>query len=170
MIDEGKASESDRERAHVFVEATADDGSAGYAFARAGIAGRLAEGRGLKALGRIKEAAKYGALSVERDPTFRDGLNRQVLATIHVLAGQHIEGGDSEEGLETLEALVAEHPNHAAHRLRLGQAYIELGDPEPGVAHLCFASAHEGELRPHERKLLGDLLGSIERTCPAGAT
>jgi hypothetical protein len=41
--------------------------------------------------------------------------------------------------------------------LRLAEAYLSLGDPEPSKPHLCFCAAHRAELRPDEQKLLGEL-------------
>ena len=48
-IAEGKDSEKDRVAALGELEAIADDGTAGYAFARAALTGRVAENRGAKA-------------------------------------------------------------------------------------------------------------------------
>ncbi len=140
-IAEGTASEADRAAALDKVRAAADDGSADYAYARASVAGRVAEGRGLKALKILEEMRTWSRRSIERDPEFEDMAATRMLGTLLALAGQHLDGGDSEEGLELLESVVAAHPDDPRNHLRLAEAFVALGDPEAGFENLVLSWA-----------------------------
>jgi len=156
-IASGTDTERDRNFAYERVCDIADDASAGYAYARAALAGRAAEGRGLSAIALIKEVQRYGRMSVKRDRAFRDGAARRMLGTLYVFAGDRLDDGDSETGLELLEALVDERPDSAINQLRLGEGYIALGDPDSARVPLCRARALASQLVAWERRLLAGL-------------
>lgn len=159
LVAEGRASEKDRVFAYERVQALADDGSAGYAFARGALAGRVAELRGANAGGLVTQSERWGRTSLERDPSFRERAATRMLGSLYVMApARLLKHGDSEDGLEMLEKLVAELPDDPGARLRLGQAYIHLGDDAPAVEHLCAAAAGRARLRADEGKLLDVLL------------
>lgn len=157
------AGANDAERAAALdkVRTAPDDQSAAYAYARASVAGRVAEGRGLKALALLEEMREWSETSIERDAAFMDMAATRMLGTLHVLAGQHIKGGDSERGLELLESVLDDHPEHAVNHLRVAQGYIVLGDPEPALELLCVAIAKRAELTAEEQKLLDGLIGDV---------
>lgn len=168
----GTASEADRQAALADIRTAADDDSAAYAYARASVAGRVAEGRGLKALKLLEEMQQWAKRSIERDPSFEGMAATRLLGTLYVFASQHLPSGDSEEGLELLEAVVAAHPEPAVNRLRLAEGYIVLGDPDPAYAELCLAEAGRAELSGEEAAILAGLiadLGGLEELgCEAG--
>ena len=160
MIQAGTAVEKDRQYA--------------YEVVRAGTTARpptpLPAGRsrgdwrrsgGLAAIGLVKEAETWARKSIERDPKFRDGAATRMLGTLYVLAGDHVEHGDSEEGLELLEDLVAAHPEQAVNHLRLAEGYISLGDPEGGYEAMCKAIAGRGDLTREEDELLTRLIADV---------
>ncbi|MFO7564467.1 MAG: hypothetical protein R6X02_17605 [Enhygromyxa sp.] len=160
-IRSGTASEADRVAALEKIRAAPDDQSAAYAYARASVAGRVAEGRGLRALKVLEEMRTWARRSIERDPEFEDMAATRMLGTLLALAGQHLDGGDSEEGLELLEAVVEAHPDKPINRLRLAEAYVALGDPEPGFEHLCAALAGRAQLVSEEQRLLDGLISEV---------
>lgn len=168
----GSDSEQQRVDALAKVERTADDGSAGYAFVRAALNGRVAELRGANAGKLVTEAERWARESLARDPKFRDGAATQMLGSLYVMApGRLVEHGDSEEGLEMLEGLVAAQPTNPRYRMRLAQAFDHLGDPDAGKEHLCVAAAGRDQLPGDEQKLLDKLLASAgglaALSCPA---
>jgi hypothetical protein len=172
-IASGGGGASERQAALRRVEALADDGSAGYAFARAAVAGRVAEERGVKAGAMVTAAEDWARRSRERDPAFRDGAASRLLGTLWVLAPRRLlRHGDSEDGLELLESLVRDHPDDPRARLRLAEAFIALGDPDPALEHLCAARAGVSALPADEQGLLGRLIEDaggepILASCPA---
>ena len=168
MVDAKAATDEEREYAYKQLERTKDDGSAAYALARAGIVGRYAESKGLKALWLIKEIEGLALESIARDPDFEDAAARRMLGTLYVLAGDHTEKGDSEVGLELLEELVDGDAENPRNRLRLAEGYIFLGDPDPALEHLCFAHSKQDELRPSEQRLLKRLFGDVGGIDEAG--
>jgi hypothetical protein len=158
LIAEGEDSPADREYAYQVVASHEAD-TADYAFARATVAGRLVQERGLLAANMVGEVEKWAMRSRELDPGFRDGAATRLLGTLWVLApASLLSHGDSERGLELLEGLARKYPQSAQDHLRLAEAYIALHDPEPAVPHLCFCLANEAALRPDEQKLLLQLL------------
>ncbi len=155
LVEDGRASEDDRVYALDRVRAIADDGSAGYAFARAAVAGRVAELRGVKAGKLVSEAEGQASTSIDRDPEFRDKAASRLLASLWVMAPPRLlEHGDSEEGLSLLEELTEQQPELVENQLRLAEAYIFLGDPEPAVPYLCAAKAGRSQLRRDDDALL----------------
>ena len=128
------------------------------ALGRAIIAGRLAQISGLSAPGLVAEVERNARRSAELDPEFRAGAAQRLLGTLYVMApAALLSNGDSEAGLELLEAVVKRYPEHVANRLRLAEGLVSLGDPRPARPHLCYCAAHRAALRPDERKLLGEL-------------
>jgi tetratricopeptide (TPR) repeat protein len=154
----GQASEADRVAALDRVREAADDGSAAHAYARASVAGRVAEGRGLQALALLEEMREWAEASIQRDPDFEGMAAKRLLGTLYVLAGRHLSKGDSEQGLELLEEVVEKHPDVARNHLRLGEGYVALGDAESGFEPLCQAQAGRATLTRDEQKLLDQLI------------
>lgn len=157
-VEAGAATEADRSYAHktitTWVERTPE-----YNFARAAIAGRVAEVRGLKGKRFIQEAERFARKSVELDPEFRRGAAKRLLGTLYVLVpARFVMHGDSETGLEFLEDLVADYPDDLENHLRLAEAYVALGDPEAAVEPLCRCVVGESSLRRDDRQLLGRLV------------
>ena len=162
LIADGNDSEDDRQYALQRVRAMTDDNSAGYAFARAALLGRVAELRGVKAGKLVTEAERYARLSIERDPDFRDKAATRMLGSLYVMAPPRlVEHGDSEEGLELLEALTEERPEDVINHLRLAEAFIHLGDPEPALEHLCASVGGRAALRADEQALLDRLVADV---------
>ncbi|MFV8754236.1 hypothetical protein ACNOYE_27140 [Nannocystaceae bacterium ST9] len=154
----GSASEADRVAALDRVREATDDGSAAHAYARASVAGRVAEDRGLKALALLEEMREWAEKSIARDPEFDGMAAKRLLGTLYVLAGRHLSKGDSELGLELLEEVAAAHPDLARNQLRLGEGYVALGDAESGFEPLCKAQAGRDSLTGEEQKLLAQLI------------
>ena len=129
------------------------------ALARAIVAGRLAQISGVSATGLVAEVERYARSSAQLDPNFRSGAAQRLLGTLYVLApAALLEHGDSEVGLELLKNVAAHFPAYLPNRLRVAEAYLALGDPEPAQLHLCYCVSRRSELRPDERRLLDDLL------------
>ena len=170
LIDAQKDNKQDREDAYALVVKQADT-SPEYYFARAAVAGRLAENRGLQALGLVTETEDYARKVRAIDPDYREGAATRMLGTLYVLAPPSlVKHGDSETGLELLEAEVKTHPERLISRLRLAEAYIALGDPEPAKEHLCVVQRGEATLSDGDRRLLTKLVadsGKLE--CSAAA-
>jgi thioredoxin-like negative regulator of GroEL len=170
LIDEGKDSKKDREDAYRHVQ-TLDDGTAAYLFARAAIAGRLAEKRGAEAGLLVTEAEDFVRRARAIEPDLLEGSATRLLGSLYVLApGRLLRHGDSETGLELLEEEVKAHPDRLISRLRLAEAYIALGDPDPAKEHLCMVKAGEATLSNGDKKLLAKLFADGgEPECPAAA-
>lgn len=160
LIAEGKASDDDRQAAYELVQKLPVD-TAQDAFARAAIAGRLAEKKGALALlsadsptSLVGETEKYALLSRKMDPAFRNEAATRLLGTLYVIAPANLlEGGNSEEGLDMLEGLVQHHPEVVENQLRLAEAYIVLGDKDPARTPLCRALKEKEKLRRDEADL-----------------
>jgi len=142
--------------------------SAEDALGRAILAGRLAQLKGIAALGLVREVERYARLSAELDPNLRDGAAWRILGTLYVMApAALVEHGDSETGLELLEQAARKWPNHPENHLRLAEAYLSLGDAAPAAPHLCFCRAHRSELRKADQRLLDELIEEAELShCP----
>lgn len=159
LIASGKDKEEDRVFALDQIRAMTDDGSAAHAFARAAVAGRVAELRGVKAGKLVSEAESYAQKSIDRDPQFRDRAAARMLGSLWVMAPPRLlEHGDSEEGLTLLESLAEEQPDEPLNHLRVAEAYVFLGDPEPAIPHLCQLQSHRDGMRPDFVTLLDRLL------------
>lgn len=149
---------ADREWAYFEISHRPSPSTPADAFARAAAAGRIAQLRGLNAGALIKEVEHYGRLSYQLDPTFRRGAARRMLATLYVMApSSMVRNGDSETGIEMLEALIAEYPEDIENHLRLGEAYVSLGDYESAAPELCASQRGVDGLRHDDRQLLEQL-------------
>jgi hypothetical protein len=170
MIEAQKDTKQDREDAYALVIDHAGT-DPDYYFARAAVAGRLAENRGLQAMGLVTEAEDYARRVRAADPDYREGAATRMLGTLYVLApASLVAHGDSETGLELLEAEVKGHPDRLVSRLRLAEAYIALNDPEPAKEHLCMVKQGEAKLSGGDRRLLAKLLPEVGAlTCEAAA-
>lgn len=157
----GEVSKKRRQAAYERIVALPDDGTAAYAFARAAVAGRVAQARGLSAIEQVKEAERFARKSVERDADYRAGGAQRLLGTLYVMAGKHTEHGDSEKGLELLEGLVERYPDDATNHVRLAEGYVNLGDPEGAFDPLCQALERKAELPGEERRLLDELVAEV---------
>ncbi|MCA9621163.1 MAG: hypothetical protein KC731_19210 [Myxococcales bacterium] len=164
LIDRQVDTPRDRKQAY---EAVRDwkEKSAAYAYARASLAGRLAEIEGLMAPGLIADMERWARISVALDPRFRDGAARRMLGTLYVLApASLVKFGDSEEGLELLEKQLERYPKNPTNHLRLAEGYIALGDPEPAFELLCHTLVRGDSLRPSEKRLRDTLVGQVGGT------
>jgi len=160
LIERGGDTPSDREYAYEAVRMTETD-TAAYAFARAAVTGRLVQQRGLRGARLIGEVETWALRSRTLDPGFRGGAATRLLGTLYVIApGSLLAHGDSEQGLELLEQLVSEHPEVVENQLRLAEAYIALGDPDPAGPALCSCLAHREELRRDDQQLLDQLVAT----------
>lgn len=168
LIADGVASDDDRQAAYDLVQ-TMPQGSAEAAFARAAIAGRLAEKKGALGLlsadsptSLVTETEKFALLSRKLDPEFRNRAATRMLGTLYVQAPANLlEGGNSEEGLDLLEGLVKAHPEVVENQLRYAEALIVLGDKDPARDPLCVALSRKAELRRDEAELAGKLAKEI---------
>jgi hypothetical protein len=148
----------DRAAALHRIEGRAED-TAAYHYARAAVTGRYVEEQRLRAIQRVKEVESHARRSRELDPDFRGGAATRLLGTLYVLApASALEHGDSETGIELLEALVQERPDAAENHLRLAEAYLALGDPASARPHICRWVGERQELAADERHLLDQLL------------
>lgn len=175
LVEQGKASEDDRVYALEQIRSIPDDRSAGYAFARAAVTGRVAELRGVKAGKLVGEAESFAQASIERDPEFRDKAASRMLGSLWVQAPPRLlEHGNSESGLSLLEDLTEQQPDEILNHLRLAEAYVFLGDPDPARPHLCIVQAGRAALRRDDDALLTRLLDEIADeeplTCDAAAS
>lgn len=157
LIAEGRDTEQDRSYAYQVVSRQ-PVGNAEDAFARAAVAGRLAQKSGLGAPSLVKEVERYARSSMNMDRDFRQGAAQRMLGTLYVLApAVMLEHGDSERGLELLQELKQRWPDDVQTRLRLAEALIALDDPEPAHEDLCFCIARREQLRTDDRELLARL-------------
>jgi hypothetical protein len=157
----GGGTEAERAASLEKARSAPDDGSAAYAYARAAVAGRMAEERGLQALDLLDEIRDWSSKSIERDASFQGMAATRMLGTLHVLAGRHFKGGDSERGLELLEQVLEAHPDAVVNHLRVAEAYVALGDPEPAFERLCVAEAGRAQLTAEEQRLLDALVADV---------
>jgi len=159
LIASGRATTADREWTYFELSHRPTPKTAPDAYARAAAAGRIAQLRGLNAGALVKEVEHYGRLSNQLDPSFRNGVARRMLATLYVMAPANmVRNGDSELGLEMLEELIEQHPEDIENHLRLGEAFVMLGDYDGAVPPLCAAKRRITELRHDEQQLLEQLM------------
>jgi hypothetical protein len=157
LIAAGQDTPADRAYAYELVSEHHED-TAATMFARADVIGRQVQQRGLLGANLVPEIERAARRSRELDPNFRDGAATRLLGTLYVIAPAAVlEHGDSEQGLELLEGLVAAHPEALENHLRLAEAYIALRDPTPALPHLCLCLAGKDTLRRDEQILLTHL-------------
>ena len=170
LIAQGKDTEEDRDVAYDLVRKLPTD-SAGDAFGRAAIAGRVAEKKGPIALfstdksptSLVAEAEEYAIKSRNKDAVFRDGAATRMLGTLYVLApADMLKHGDSEEGLAMLEGLAKAKPDMVVNQLRLAEAYVALGDPQPARVPLCLIQAKKASLRRDDQTLFATLVDKVK--------
>lgn len=171
LIADGNDRAEDRLFAYNAVRAKPID-TAEYTYARAVVTGRLVQQRGLLGADLVGEVEHYARRSRELDPNFRTGAATRMLGTLYVIAPPALlRHGDSETGLELLEGLVQAHPEVLENHLRVGEAYIALGDPDPAQEHLCKCHAEQGRMRRDDRILLAQLLKDAGNPkCPQPGT
>jgi len=158
LIAAGNDRAEDRQYAYNIVKEKPVD-TAEYTYARAVVTGRLVQQRGLLGADLVGEVEHYARRSRELNPNFRTGAATRMLGTLYVIAPPALlRHGDSETGLELLEKLVQEHPEVIENHLRVGEAYIALGDPEPAKEHLCRCQAEQAKMRRDDRLLLAQLM------------
>ncbi len=158
LIAEGNDRAEDRQYAYNIVRAKPLD-TAAYNYARAVVTGRLVQQRGLLGADLVGEVEHYARRSRELDPNFRTGAATRMLGTLYVIAPPALlRHGDSEKGLELLEQLAQAHPDIIENHLRVGEAYIALGDPDPAKEHLCKCQAEQAKMRRDDRVLLAQLM------------
>ncbi len=161
LIDSNKDTSNDRAAAYDAVRQWPNR-AADYAFARASLAGRLAQVKGLSAIGLVREMERWARYSIKLDASFRKGAAKRMLGTLYVLApASLLDHGDSEEGLELLEGLLEKHPEDIENHLRVAEGYVSLDDPEPAYPALCKCSAGRARLRPSDQRLLAHLLEQV---------
>ena len=173
LIAEGKDTPEDRGYAYHQVQGIPDNGTAGYAFARAAVIGRFVQAHGLTKGPLIAEMERYARQSRALDPAYRGGAASRMLGTLYVAApAALLKHGNSEDGLALLEELVKKHPEAPENHLRVAEAYIALGDAKPAHPHLCRCLEKRASLRKDEQKLLDHLVyeaGTELRCGAAGA-
>jgi hypothetical protein len=171
LIAEGNDRAEDREFAYNVVRAKPLD-TAAYTYARAVVTGRLVQQRGLLGADLIGDIEFYTRRSRELDPNFRTGAATRMLGTLYVIAPPALlRHGDSETGLELLEKLVQAHPEIIENHLRVGEAYIALGDADPAKEHLCKCQAEQARMRRDDRILLAQLMKDAGNPkCPPPGT
>ncbi len=165
LVAEGKDTEEDREAAYEAVKKLPAE-TAGDAFGRAAIAGRLAEKKGPMSIladdtsptSLVGEAEQYARLSRKLDPEFRHGAAERMLGTLYVMAPANLpQGGNSEDGIEILEHLVSTHPEVVENQLRLAEGYIALSDKDSAKKPLCIAISKRETLRRDDGALVAKL-------------
>jgi hypothetical protein len=171
LIAAGQDAPADREYAYEVVQQHTEDTAAAL-FARADVTGRLVQQRGFLAAHLVPDIERAARRSRQLDPTFRDGAATRLLGTLYVIAPAAVlEHGDSEQGIELLEGLVAAHPEVMENHLRLAEGYITLGDATPARPHLCRCLAAKTQLRRDEQTLLEHLfVDAGSPTCPPPPT
>ncbi len=158
LIANGTDRAEDRQFAFDVVRAKPID-TAEYTYARAVVTGRLVQQRGLLGAELVGEVEHFARRSRELNPNFRTGAATRMLGTLYVIAPPALlHHGDSETGLELLEGLVQAHPEVIENHLRVGEAYIALGDHEPATKYLCKCQAEQARMRRDDRMLLAQLM------------
>jgi len=158
LVEDAQDTQSDRELALQRIESIQGD-SAAYHFARASVAGRVIQGKGLLGAPLLVEAETEARRSAELDPDFRDGAATRMLGTLYVVApARLLKHGDSEVGLEMLEGLTDRRPDVMENHLRLAEAYLMLHDPDPARPHLCTVRSQRSRLRRDDQRLLDRLI------------
>jgi hypothetical protein len=158
LIDEGRDTAADRKLAYEVVKKHEED-TAAYTFARANITGRFVQQRGYRAVDLLTDVERFARRSRELDPNFRDGAATRLLGAVYVLTpARYLKHGDSELGIELLEELTDERPDIVQNHLRLAEAYIALGDPDPARSHLCTCLEMRSQLGGDDARLLDRLV------------
>ena len=161
LIEEGKDTPVAREQAYEQVRRNPGD-TAGAAFGRAAVTGRLVQQKGLLAANLVRDVELYARRSRELDPEFRDLAATRMLGTLYVMApASLLKHGDSESGLEMLEVLTREHPGVPENHLRLAEAYVSLGDDAHARPQVCHCLIVRSRLRRDDQGLLNQLFTQL---------
>ncbi len=161
LIAAGTDTPADRQFAYDAVSTDTDDTAAAN-YARASVTGRLVQHKGLLGASLLPDIERNARRSRDLDPEFRGGAATRLLGTLYVLApASFLQHGDSEKGLDLLEALVAAHPDVAENHLRLAEGYVALGDPGPAAPHLCRILDLHATLRRDDQPLFAHLIASV---------
>jgi hypothetical protein len=161
LIDAGKDTPEDREAAYENAVAWKKN-TAEYAYARAALAGRLAELKGLKAINLITDVERWARMSMALNPGFRRGAARRMLGTLYALApARLVKFGDSEDGLELLEEQVEKYSGDVVNHLRLAQGFVSLNDHEGAFEALCRCLEMKTTLRSSDQALLESLVTEV---------
>lgn len=161
LIEAGTDTPAAREKAY---EQVRDDpgNTAGAAFGRAAVTGRVVQNKGLLAANLVRDIEFYARRSRDLDPTFRDFASTRMLGTLYVLApAALLKHGDSESGLELLATLAREHPDVPENHLRLAEAYVALGDNAAARPEVCRCLAVRERLRRDDQMLLNQLFTQL---------
>jgi hypothetical protein len=128
-------------------------GPPGYFFARAAIAGRLAENRGARRWACVTETEDYARRARAADPDFLDGSATRMLGSLYVLAPDEpaAQARRLGDGPRAARGRGQGSPRSLISRLRLAEAYIALNDPDPATEHLCVVQAGEASSRTATR-------------------
>ncbi len=169
-IASGTATTDDRAFAWQAVKRREEE-TAAYAFARAAIAGRLVQTKGLMAGELVQEVEFWARKSRQLDPAFRGEAATRMLGTLYALApGDLLQHGNAEDGIGLLEELVKRAPDLAENHLRLAEALLAQGDRTGAVTPLCVALAKKASLRADEQRLADKLHDDAGKpACPAAA-
>jgi hypothetical protein len=158
LINDGRDTARDRTFAYELVTRMKED-STQAAYARAVVTARLVEIRGLRAASLVRDVEREAERSRQLDPGFRHGAATQVLGMLYVMApGVLLAHGNSERGVALLEELVRRYPGVLEHRLRLGEAYLALGDPESAEPHVCHCLPLLRNLKSEDQRRLDRLM------------
>lgn len=162
LVEKGTDTAAAREAAYDKVRQASCDGTAGAAFGRAAVTGRVVQQKGLLAANLVRDVEFYARRSRELDPGFRDQAATRMLGTLYVLApAALLKHGDSETGLEMLETLTREHPDVPENHLRLAEAYVSLGDNASARPHVCDSLKMRTRMRRDEQNLLNQLFAQL---------
>lgn len=161
LIDAGQDTPADRESAYEAAVAWKQN-TAEYAYARAALAGRLAELKGLAAITLITDMERWARMSMALNPRFRRGAARRMLGTLYALApARLVKHGDSEDGLELLEEQAEKYPDDLVNHLRLAEGYVALNDYETSFEALCRCLKRKSTLRKSEQSLVEALVTEV---------
>ena len=161
-IEVGTDKPKDRETAYDKVRQTPCDATAGAAFGRAAVTGRVVQQKGLLAANLVRDVEFYARRSRELDPNFRELAATRMLGTLYVMApAALLKHGDSETGLAMLETMTREHPDVPENHLRLAEAYISLGDNRSARPEVCQCLAMRTRLRRDDQNLLNQLFAQL---------
>ena len=162
LIEAGTDTPAARATAYDKVRQSPCDATAGAAFGRAAVTGRVVQEKGLLAANLVRDVEFYARRSRELDPGFRDLAATRMLGTLYVLApAALLKHGDSESGLEMLETMTREHPDVPENHLRLAEAYISLGDNRAARPEVCQSLAVRSRLRRDDQALLNQLFAQL---------
>lgn len=162
LIEVGTDKPKDREAAYDKVRQTPCDATAGAAFGRAAVTGRVVQQKGLLAANLVRDVEFYARRSRELDPGFRDLAATRMLGTLYVMApAALLKHGDSETGLQMLETMTREHPDVPENHLRLAEAYTSLGDSASARPEVCQCLAMRTRLRRDDQNLLNQLFAQL---------